>query len=74
MENSKKGYCISCGAKIQFNSENPYCALCGGGCSACNRFSSTESVTLYCHACGDPVYVSEKEPICSECLIFMQKI
>jgi len=47
----------------------PYCEICGGLCSANNRFSSTESNELFCHYCGEATYVSLKEPLCEECAV-----
>jgi len=62
------GYCIRCGTKIPLNTKNPLCGICGGGCSATNRFSSSEYAAYYCHFCGKPDYISEESPLCQECL------
>ncbi|WP_457556596.1 hypothetical protein [Candidatus Harpocratesius sp.] len=67
LNQEKKGFCIQCGVKIQWNPKNPYCAICGTACNACNRFSGTDNIAMYCHMCGEPVYVEEKNPICDEC-------
>ena len=61
-------YCINCGKKILFGDITyPYCEICGGSCSANNRFSSMGSISYYCFICGEPSYVNSDNPICDRC-------
>lgn len=62
-----RGFCCRCKRQIPLNKEFPLCQMCGGACSAMNRFSSTEGGEIYCHGCGEAVYVSLEHPFCNEC-------
>ena len=62
------GFCIYCGQELNFrNTSRPFCALCGGKCSACTRSSATDKTPMFCHSCGESAYISVNDPICEDC-------
>lgn len=59
---NKHGFCIGCGAKIDFDEYRPYCPECYGKWA---RYKWQKA--KYCHECGKPSTTSINKPLCRSC-------
>lgn len=60
--NNKKGFCIGCRTKIDFDEYKPYCPDCYAIWKQ-NKWQKAQ----YCHNCGEQFTTSIKKPVCRSC-------
>ena len=58
-----QGFCISCGMPVSYNTENPFCQMCGRSVRTANE----DFNGFYCHSCGTEFSVNTPVPLCAEC-------
>lgn len=61
---SRRGYCIRCQTRIDYNSEKPYCSNCF---SSWAQYSNPEYQETVCHGCGEFAVTSMNKPQCYSC-------
>lgn len=60
----KRGYCLRCEDRIEYNVEKPYCRSCF---TTWSQFENTEYEENVCHSCGEFESTSMIKPECYEC-------
>lgn len=61
---NQQGACISCGTKIAFNTDKPFCLDCF---HKWNKDKDEDARQGHCHDCGQRRSVSFAKPLCSKC-------